>query len=75
MSEYLVIIVLGAIALGAVAYPLLVGHARYDDEAELDADVDRYRVALEAGTLCPRCRSASSPGSRFCSECGTELHA
>ena len=75
MSEYIVIIVLGAIAVGAVAYPILVGHARYDDADELDADVERYRAAVAADTVCPRCRFANTPGSRFCADCGAELHA
>lgn len=73
MSEFIVIAVLGAVALGAVAYPILVGHSRYDDAADLDADVERYRAALDAGTVCPRCRSASPAGSRFCTECGGAL--
>ena len=73
MSEYLLVIVLGLIALGAVAFPLLAGLERYPDEAELDADVARYRDALRAGTLCQRCHAPNSPGSRFCGDCGEPL--
>jgi uncharacterized OB-fold protein len=73
MTDYLVIAILGLVAIAAVAYPLLAGVARYDDPARLDADVRRYRNALLAGTLCPRCRAASPPGSRFCTDCGHPL--
>ena len=73
MTETLVIIVLGVIALGAVAYPLIVGTSRYADEAELDDDVARYRDAVAAGTVCARCRAANPAGSRFCTECGRPL--
>lgn len=73
MTEYLIVIILGLIAVGAVAFPFLAGVARYDDEAGLDADVQRYRDALHAGTVCSRCRAANPPGSRFCTDCGNEL--
>lgn len=73
MSEYLIVIVLGLIALGAVAFPILVGRERYFDEADLDADVKRYREALNHGTVCGRCRQANAPESRYCSECGHAL--
>lgn len=73
MTEYLVIIILGLIALGAIAFPFLTGVVRYDDEAELEADVERYREALRADTVCDRCKAANRPGSHFCTECGTPL--
>lgn len=73
MPEYVLVAVLVLIAVGAVAFPLLVGRERYDDPADLDADVARYREALRAGTVCPRCREANRPGSRFCSDCGRAL--
>ena len=73
MSEILLIAILGVIALGAVAVPLLVGRERYDDAAELDADIQRYRDALAAGTVCPRCQHANPPGAGYCAECGREL--
>lgn len=73
MSEYLLVIVLALIAIGAVAFPLLVGRERYSDPARLDADVQRYRDALSDGTVCANCRDANDPGSRFCRECGHAL--
>lgn len=75
MSETLLIVALGFIVLAAVAYPLVAGRARYDDAGALEADVARYREALGAGTVCPRCRFANGEGSRFCAECGSELAA
>lgn len=73
MSELVLILILGVIAVGAVAYPLLVGRARYDDDAELEADIQRYRKALKAGTVCPRCRHANAADARFCTDCGRDL--
>ncbi len=75
MSDYLIVLVLTAIALGAIAFPLLVGRHRYSDTAELDADVERYRSALLHGTVCARCRHANPPESDFCGECGGPLDA
>lgn len=73
MSEYLVVVVLVLLALGAVLFPLLVGRERYGSEAELESDLERYRLALREDTLCRHCRAANPPGSRFCAECGREL--
>jgi hypothetical protein len=39
----------------------------------LQPEVDRYRSALRAGTLCDRCGQANEPGSRFCGDCGRPL--
>lgn len=73
MSEYFVVIVLGLIALGAVAFPFLVGRERYASTADLDAEVRRYRDAVEADTVCNRCREANPAGSAFCGDCGAKL--
>jgi hypothetical protein len=73
MTEYLIVAIIGLIAVGAVAYPFLAGTARYHDEAELETDIRRYRDAVAADTVCHRCRAANPPGSRFCTECGRAL--
>jgi hypothetical protein len=73
MTEYLLVIVLGIIALGAVAFPLIAGRNRYDDLDQLDADVERYRNALAHGTVCPRCRHANTVDADYCADCGREL--
>jgi ADP-ribosylglycohydrolase len=46
MAEIAVILVLGIVALAAVAFPFIAGYARYDDQDALDADIQRYRDAL-----------------------------
>ena len=73
MTELAVIVVLGLLALGAVAFPLIAGRSRYDDNAALEADVERYREAVAADTVCPRCLAANPAGSRFCADCGRGL--
>jgi len=75
MTEYIVVIVLGLITIGAIAFPFLAGVARYSDAADLDHDIRRYREAVAAGTVCDRCRAANTPGSQFCGECGRPLDA
>jgi uncharacterized OB-fold protein len=73
MTDYLVVIILGLIAAGAVAFPFLTGATRYDDSQRMETDIRRYRDAVAAGTVCSRCREANPPGSRFCAECGKAL--
>jgi len=73
MQEVILVVILGVIALGAVAYPILVGRERYADAGELEADIRRYREALEAGTVCSRCKQANLPDARYCAECGSPL--
>ncbi len=36
-------------------------------------EVQLYRDALRAGTVCDRCLQANPDGSRFCSACGRQL--
>lgn len=77
--EMLVIAVLALVAVAAVAWPALrpsasrSGAADPGADAALDAEVARYRAALRAGTVCPRCLQANPAGSRFCGECGTPV--
>jgi ribosomal protein L40E len=73
MQETIVIVILGVIALGAVAYPMLVGRERFEDAETLDAEVRRYREAMAAGTVCDRCKQANPVDARFCGECGEPL--
>lgn len=73
MTDYLVVIILGLIAAGAVAFPFLTGATRYENTERMEADIRRYRDAVAAGTVCSRCREANPPASRFCAECGKPL--
>ena len=73
MQETILIAILGVIALAAVAYPVLVGRERYAEVDALETDIRRYREALEAGTVCGRCKHANPPDARYCAECGREL--
>jgi hypothetical protein len=40
---------------------------------EIELEVQRYRAALRAGTLCGRCGQANPADSRFCFDCGAQL--
>jgi len=40
------------------------------DAAALRAEVDRYRAAIRAGTLCRYCDRPSPDQSRYCMHCG-----
>lgn len=57
---------------GARGAPLQNRPPPLDDDA-LDAEVARYREAIRAGSLCPRCSEANPRSSRFCAECGGRL--
>jgi hypothetical protein len=86
--EIVVILLITATAVVAVMHPLLRGRSTMRD-AELDApegsrptlrepgaverEIERYRAALRAGTVCRRCGCANPEGSRFCFECGRRL--
>lgn len=73
MTGYVLVVVLGLIALGAIAFPLLVGRERYDGAEDLEADIARYREALEAGTVCGHCRQANPADAAYCGDCGRPL--
>jgi hypothetical protein len=40
---------------------------------ELELEVQRYRAALRAGTVCNKCGQANPAESKFCFDCGTAL--
>jgi hypothetical protein len=42
-------------------------------EDELELEVQRYRAALRAGTVCNKCGQANPADSRFCFDCGAPL--
>ncbi len=78
--QYVVIAVVAVVALAVILYPILrpaprpIRRPAADvSDAALDAEVDRYRAALRAGTLCLACGYANAESSRFCAECGGPL--
>ena len=77
--EIAIIAVLVVIAFGAVLAPVLRGGARGAIDAASDAtveqEIERYRAAVRANTVCKRCGQANPPDSRFCCECGKSLPA
>ena len=40
---------------------------------ELEREVLRYRDAVRAGTVCPKCGQANPVDSSYCYECGARL--
>jgi len=61
-------------ALRAARAPAPDGAADWrDDDAALEREIARYRAALRAGTLCPRCRFPNPDASRHCADCGRRL--
>jgi type II secretory pathway pseudopilin PulG len=81
--EIIIVVIIVVLAVAAVLVPLLRrGGAESLDaeasatgmsEAEIERQVDAYRAALRAGTLCRRCGAPNPGGSRFCHECGRRL--
>jgi hypothetical protein len=55
----------------SAARPKAAPHPTGEDEIELE--IQRYRTALRAGTLCSKCGQANPSDSRFCFECGAAL--
>ncbi|MEX0906974.1 MAG: zinc ribbon domain-containing protein [Gemmatimonadota bacterium] len=39
----------------------------------IEREVQRYRAALRAGTVCTKCGQANPAGSIFCYECGARV--
>jgi ribosomal protein L40E len=42
-------------------------------QADVELEVQRYRAAMRAGTICEKCGQANPADSRFCFECGAQL--
>jgi hypothetical protein len=43
------------------------------EEDEIELEVQRYRAALRAGTICSKCGQANPADSAFCFDCGGAL--
>lgn len=45
----------------------------FKSDEEIKQEVERYRTAIKAKTLCERCLTANPPKSNYCKECGRPL--
>jgi hypothetical protein len=45
----------------------------FKSDEEIKQEVERYRKAIKAKTLCERCLTANAPKSNYCMECGRPL--
>jgi hypothetical protein len=71
--EILIIGILVALAVAAVAIPLVRPARGTMDEATLDAEVERYRKAMRNDSVCDQCLEANEPGASYCASCGAPL--
>ena len=46
---------------------------QFQSEEEIKQEVERYRAAIKANTLCERCLTPNPPKSNYCMECGRPL--
>lgn len=47
--------------------------AHFASDEEIRKEVERYRAAIKAKTLCDRCLAPNPAKSNYCSDCGTSL--
>lgn len=81
--EILIVLIIAAAGVAAAIVPLARAGDRsrpvtasgpvFTDDASIEAEVERYRAALRAGTLCGRCRYANPAGSSYCADCGCQV--
>ena len=74
--EIVVVALIVLVAAAAIVHPLLLERTaagRYDTDEEISAEVERYRAAIRANTLCHVCLTANPPQSNYCSQCGRDL--
>ena len=45
----------------------------FPNDEEIEKEVQRYRAAIKAKTLCERCLTPNPPKSNYCSECGKAI--
>lgn len=69
-----VIVALVVLALiGILVFAKKPYSAGFANDNEIRAEVDRYRAAMKATTLCERCLMPNAARSNYCSECGRGL--
>ena len=75
-TELLVGIVVAIAAIALIGYPLFYDRPvsrTFASDGEIRQEVERYRSAIKARTLCERCLNANPAGSNYCSDCGAAL--
>ena len=74
--EIVIGVLVALVALLLIGYPLLYDRPvtrTFASDGEIRQEVDRYRAAIKARTLCERCLTANPARSSYCSECGSAL--
>lgn len=78
--DRIALFLIGAVSVGFVLAPVFrarrtaaSGLPSDLDDDWLDREVERYREAVRAGTVCGSCRFANPAGSRYCADCGRRL--
>jgi hypothetical protein len=69
-------VLVALLAVLLVAYPLFAKKSAdrtFDDDGEVAQEVNRYRAAIKAKTLCDYCLTANAARSNYCSDCGRPL--
>jgi hypothetical protein len=76
--EAAIIIALAVVAFALIIIPVVRGAGGATDSMStepVEQQIERYRTALRADTLCRKCGQANPPGSRYCYDCGRPLAA
>lgn len=74
--EILTGVLVAIIALALIGIPLFAKRPSavgLGTDAEIAAEVARYRAAIKAKTLCERCLTPNRAKSNYCAECGRGL--
>jgi hypothetical protein len=74
--EILAGVAVALLALALIAIPLFARQPKVvglASDAEIRAEVERYRAAIKSKTLCERCLTPNPAKSNYCMECGRGL--
>ena len=74
--EIVIGVLVALVAIVLLGYPLIYDRPvtrTFASDGEIRQEVDRYRAAIKARTLCERCLTANPTKSSYCSECGSAL--
>jgi hypothetical protein len=74
--EIVIGVLVAMIAIVLIGYPLIYERPvtrTFASDGEIRQEVERYRAAIKARTLCERCLTANPAKSSYCSHCGSAL--